>query len=495
MVVCGIGFIDFILLPIGSTAGTLVINRPITALGIAQCLYAIVLTCIYYRQKWSTIQWPKLVSISTTSPTTSSTSTYSHLHKQTLQQTLAFTLQSIFKHLLTEGDRIILSLLANSYDQGSYALATSYGGLICRIVFQPMEENGRLLFAHMHRRLIHYDSTFNHSTSTTNTTNISDHHDHDHTHKNDKLIMMDKQLKHSQTQTQTQTQTYKQKEQVKHILDQQYESYTTLLKLVLYIGCTFASLGSNYSPLLLRILVGRKWTHNNEQQQQQQHPASRALSTFCIYTLFLSMNGITEAFSYAISSNKRDVARLTLVHAIIGGVFYILAPPMVRWNGTVGLILCNCIGMGLRTIYSLSLSWRYFNTYRYKYYCTRNEKDNNVESKSKFKSILEYNFPFSYWKGIRHAIPHPIVLFGYILSHLLTRPTLWFQNHPIQYVGVGILCIIMLMILVYILERDFGKSLRAMVSQRQEVRKQGQQQGVHCGKSTFDGASTKEKIQ
>jgi oligosaccharide translocation protein RFT1 len=40
---------------------------------------------------------------------------------------MVLTLQSVFKHALTEGDKIVLSAASNLYDQGVYALAHNYG--------------------------------------------------------------------------------------------------------------------------------------------------------------------------------------------------------------------------------------------------------------------------------------------------------------------------------------------------------------------------------
>ncbi|KAI9740944.1 MAG: Oligosaccharide translocation protein rft1 [Claussenomyces sp. TS43310] len=62
--------------------------------------------------------------------------------------TLAMSLfaQGIFKHLLTQGDVILISYLASEQAQGVYALASNYGGLVARVVFQPVEEACRNYF-------------------------------------------------------------------------------------------------------------------------------------------------------------------------------------------------------------------------------------------------------------------------------------------------------------------------------------------------------------
>jgi oligosaccharide translocation protein RFT1 len=54
--------------------------------------------------------------------------------------------QSIVKHVLTQGDTILIASLASQKAQGVYTLANNYGGLIARLVFQPIEESSRNYF-------------------------------------------------------------------------------------------------------------------------------------------------------------------------------------------------------------------------------------------------------------------------------------------------------------------------------------------------------------
>ncbi|CAE6429721.1 unnamed protein product [Rhizoctonia solani] len=60
---------------------------------------------------------------------------------------LTMTGQSVFKHFLTEGDRIVISRISPLEDQGGYAVASNYGSLVARILFQPIEESSRLYFS------------------------------------------------------------------------------------------------------------------------------------------------------------------------------------------------------------------------------------------------------------------------------------------------------------------------------------------------------------
>jgi len=59
----------------------------------------------------------------------------------------AMTAQSVVKHFLTEGDKFLISRLSPLADQGGYAVASNYGSLVARIVFQPIEESSRIFFS------------------------------------------------------------------------------------------------------------------------------------------------------------------------------------------------------------------------------------------------------------------------------------------------------------------------------------------------------------
>jgi oligosaccharide translocation protein RFT1 len=111
----------------------------VTAFGISQLIYATVFTSIMYRRAWSStggIHWPKNIKASKNNPYLGADSRYMtqhptrprNFHSHTLYLVFIFTLQGLFKHALTEADKFVLSGCAESYDQGVYALAASYGG-------------------------------------------------------------------------------------------------------------------------------------------------------------------------------------------------------------------------------------------------------------------------------------------------------------------------------------------------------------------------------
>ncbi|KAI1455596.1 Rft-1-domain-containing protein [Annulohypoxylon moriforme] len=70
-----------------------------------------------------------------------------YFFKPTLQLASSLTAQSFVKHILTQGDTFLVSILSDPGSQGIYALANNYGGLLARLVFQPVEESSRNYFS------------------------------------------------------------------------------------------------------------------------------------------------------------------------------------------------------------------------------------------------------------------------------------------------------------------------------------------------------------
>ncbi|WBW72925.1 ER GPI biosynthesis protein Rft1 [Schizosaccharomyces osmophilus] len=59
------------------------------------------------------------------------------------------TFHLLLKHLMTKGDKIMIAWYAAPSVQGPYALASNYGSLIARILFRPLEEHSRIVFAQL----------------------------------------------------------------------------------------------------------------------------------------------------------------------------------------------------------------------------------------------------------------------------------------------------------------------------------------------------------
>jgi oligosaccharide translocation protein RFT1 len=70
-------------------------------------------------------------------------------YRPTLQLASSMMAQSVVKHVLTQGDTFLVSILSSPTAQGVYALANNYGGLLARLVFQPVEESSRSYFSRL----------------------------------------------------------------------------------------------------------------------------------------------------------------------------------------------------------------------------------------------------------------------------------------------------------------------------------------------------------
>jgi oligosaccharide translocation protein RFT1 len=354
---------------------------PVTAFGVAQLAYAVIYAGVLYTSTWTQLRGPRWRRFWTLSP----------LDRSAFYLVLVFTLQGVFKHLLTEGDRIVLTTLSGAYDQGVYAMGAAYGGLAARLLLQPIEENARLLWS---RLAVPSPSA-------------------------------------------------------PQLYDLQ-QSYTLLVKLVMYIGFVFSFVGVNYTSVLLNLLAGRKWGSNPE--------AVRVLSSFCVYTSFLAWNGTTEAFVYAVASSGTQMGRLGAVHTLIACVFAAAASAAVTQYGTVGLVAANCMAMLFRSLYSVAFAARYFSNAA--------AAERKTSMLSTLKSLL-----FS-------MVPRPLAIVAFVASYFATSwsqrrmetpataiqsPTLWMVSAA-QHVSVGVACATGLASVVYVSERDFLRSLRSMVS-------------------------------
>ena len=68
---------------------------------------------------------------------------FSYFSQPLLSLSGTFFVQSIIKHFLTQGDTFIITSLATARAQGAFALASNYGGLLARLLLQPVEEVSR----------------------------------------------------------------------------------------------------------------------------------------------------------------------------------------------------------------------------------------------------------------------------------------------------------------------------------------------------------------
>ncbi|KAI9888750.1 MAG: Oligosaccharide translocation protein rft1 [Vezdaea aestivalis] len=205
--------------------------------------------------------------------------------------TLGATLfvQSGVKHVLTQGDSVLVATLSNIEDQGVYALVSNYGGLIARMLFQPIEESSRALFA---------------------------------------------------TLLGSSVGKAPQKENAKSAMD----ILTLLLRFYALLSVLAASIGPTAAPLFLNLIAGKRWAA---------YGAGHVLGIYCNYIPLLAVNGVLEAFvsSTATSAQLRGqsvwMVGFSLVFAGAGFLFL----RVLQW-GAEGLVWANAVNMVARIIWS-----------------------------------------------------------------------------------------------------------------------------------------------
>ncbi|GFN15158.1 nuclear division Rft1 protein [Aspergillus tubingensis] len=199
--------------------------------------------------------------------------------------------QSMIKHLLTQGDSMMLATMTSLEDQGIYALASNYGGLLARVFFQPIEESSRTLFSSLlnsggsgHLRVKNIDAA---------------------------------------------------KTQLTEVL----HAYS----LMAIVGFP---LGPVLAPQLLRLLGGRIWASPK---------ISSLLSLYCYYIPFLAFNGISEAFVSSAANSaelRRQAVWMGVFSACFASAAYLFLK--VGALGAHGMVYANIVNMAVRIIWSFS---------------------------------------------------------------------------------------------------------------------------------------------
>ncbi|OBZ89223.1 Protein RFT1 [Choanephora cucurbitarum] len=217
--------------------------------------------------------------------------------KTLLHLGLTMTKQSFLKHVLTEGDKMLISVLSSSQDRGVYAFVVNYGSLIVRILFQPIEETSRTFFTKV---LL---------------TNQDKKEDNEVTAANVLIIFIQS-----------------------HVL----------------LGLIFICFATNYTSTLIDLLAGKSWSLGEGQ-------APLVLSMYCIYVPFMGINGITEGFVQAVAtkSDLTQLSYFMVLFSVcfmLSGFIFMYMFEL----GAIGLILANMVNLGIRIAYSWFYICRYF---------------------------------------------------------------------------------------------------------------------------------------
>ncbi|KAH7392380.1 Rft protein-domain-containing protein [Phaeosphaeria sp. MPI-PUGE-AT-0046c] len=276
---------------------------------VGQLAYATSLLGVYFYKTWPVSKtenfslFPERIASTEDHPTM-----LNYFSTPLLRLTSSLTLQSSLKYVLTQGDSLLITSLASLADQGAYALASNYGGLIARMLFQPIEESSRNMFA--------------------------------------------KLCADSSLEADAQEEEPKKAEERQQNLAQASKVMTTILHLYAIISIFAVTLGPRLAPVLLSIVAGKKWSETS---------AAQVLSTYCYYIPFLAINGVTEGFVAAVATNRELYAQsisMGIFFAIFAGSAWYFIGQLEL--GGRGVVLANTVNMGLRIVWNLGFIKRFF---------------------------------------------------------------------------------------------------------------------------------------
>ena len=227
----------------------------------------------------------------------------SYFYRPTLQLASSMMAQSVVKHILTQGDTFLVSILSTPTAQGVYALANNYGGLLARLVFQPVEESSRSYFS---RLLAPSAATVSKQDDTKSSTRYQEASTH----------------------------------------------LQSLFKFYLLLSLVVTTLGPTAASPLLSLVAGPRWAGSG---------AATCLATYMWYIPLLAINGVAEAFVSSVATQK-EVNRQSAwmgVFSVVFGAAGVVCLKVMEW-GARGLVVANAVNMLCRIVWCAVFIERYF---------------------------------------------------------------------------------------------------------------------------------------
>jgi len=241
--------------------------------------------------------------------TTTNNNNSSKKRRDTLRLAGTFSFQAIEKLILAEGTKMAAATTQTAYHQGIYGLVSNLGSLVVRTFFQPLEEAAFLAFSH---------SSSSRSSSST-------------------IISRSKR----KPQVPSSTTTTKEVALLK-----------ALLQTSLFLGCIGAAFAPAYSHLALLLGYSTRWANTE---------APFALAAYGLLLLpLLAVNGILEAYVHAVADERELYqANMCLVGAAVGHIGVCIASQQVTptivvvLRGSLGLIIADGVNMVVRILFCL----------------------------------------------------------------------------------------------------------------------------------------------
>ncbi|GJJ79113.1 oligosaccharide translocation protein RFT1 [Entomortierella parvispora] len=344
---------------------------------------------------------------------------------------MTLTAQSLLKHVLTEGDKMMLAKFTQDTELGVYAFVINYGSLIARILFQPMEEIARTLFS----RLL---SDVGQKTSPSSGQDIN------------------KGLSETQIGN----------------LVLSRNLLLTIMKFHIFLGLIFIAFGTHYTTTLIEMVVGRYWS------RETTVPA--VLSLYCYYVPIMGLNGITEAVVQAVAS-ERELKTLSFWMVGFSAVFCATGAFLMGTldMGASGIVLANCVNLSMRILWSTWFLSGYYG--RYIPESGHHSGSTGVQAQTGTDPLSTGSttglggfiktFKAVPWKTIA---PSPAVLAAFGVAFVITsvsneRASMsdGFSS-KVLHLGIGVSTFAAAMLVVFIFEKKFIRELQSFVRQRRQ---------------------------
>ena len=356
-------------------------------------------------------------SASSPSPSPSSSSPSflaSHFDPDMTRLALSFSSQSLMKLFLTEGEKVVLvSFSSNTDTQGIYGLVHNLGSLVARFLFLPLEQSSF--------------SEFN-TTMKTHKSNGGDKAGEREKDKGEKEE--EKREKGEKERESSDSPNLSQLEAGLRLLG-------LLLKTVVLIGLVFVSFGPNFSFVLIHIIYGHVWSSTS---------APLVLSVYCVYVLCIAVNGVSEAFLFAIipQSQVKSYNKYLFVFSCV----YLAASALLLRYGPVGIILVNCVNMLARVIYTSTFVIA---------------KMRRLERERELRSLFFQHFSLSPFTLLAFASSFSICWFSFGFFSVSLCPSVFCF---IPHIGVGFVLVVVVAATVYLKEKAFLSSMRSLSSHK-----------------------------
>jgi len=206
--------------------------------------------------------------------------------------TLSFIKQGVFKQILTEGEKYVMSIspVLSFTEQATYDIVNNLGSLAARFIFRPIEDSSYFYF------------------------------------------------------TQTISRDLSLIRQEKEKVDEAGFVLKTLFMIITSVGLIIFVFGQYYSGIALYLYGGADFVSDGLSE--------KLLRWHCLAILFLAVNGISEAFMFATNSSS-EIDKYNVYMAAFSIAFLLSSYLLTNMLGPVGFIVANCANMFCRICYSV----------------------------------------------------------------------------------------------------------------------------------------------